>query len=723
MNSIKCNFEKIKTTYDIKNTDYLTAYLNDIFLDLTSNNNENMDKLTFINYINLPFIIADKIFTIFDKENLGYINWNNFIEGINSLYLGTMMETEYFIFQIFDFDRDGRIIPEDVRLILTFLSSEHLGKHKTTEEINQLVHEFFQTRYFLLFNDFTEIIENRVSDIYFIMIYFLYENKPFKESCVKLYSMDKGRIVNKINRHALSCKTMTTRVETLDSSASPYRKTLVQPTSKVSEYGIKVDIQKILKRDTTLDNEIEEDLKQLADFQISKIIMPILRVRTISYLDEHATDLSGDTKRLNLPPLTNQSTMSSYSKLDKKKHQQRKSCYAFEPSRGEFDHVKTMDVNKLMLIHYKEIKNDIIHEGELYKINKNGERKKFHIILLSKDIFYFKTNKIDKLKGIHNLSNSFILDYIEEFKYQGKDMYYLTLLYGEKPREYYTKSKEEAEFWLKKFKEAMRYRNIYDYYSFHDHLGNGSYGNVVLGKDEKTKELVAIKIIDKANKSQKLLEYIKTEVEIMKFCKHDNIIRFIDYFESVDQIFIVQEYLKGGDLYNYHLDFMNIQSEDKLKNIIKQVGLGVKYLHEYGIIHRDIKPQNIMLVDESKISKIKIVDFGLSKVVGSNEKANEFLGTINFSAPEVVRKIGYNNKIDIWSLGILIYYLMFGSLPFNDPDKQKFNVVSNICYKELTLPPNAKISPDLLDLLKLCVEKSYEKRIDINEFLSHRWFK
>ena len=721
MNSIKCNFEKIKATYDIKNTDYLTAYLNDIFLDLTNSTSETMDKLTFINYINLPFIIADKIFNIFDKDSLGYINWNNFIEGINLLYLGTMMETEFFIFQLFDFDKDGKIVPEDVRLILTFLSSKHLGKHKTTEEISQLVGDLFQGRYFLTFNEFTDTIENKVSDIYFIMIYFFYENKPFKESCVKLYSMDKGRIVTKINRHALSCKTMTTRVETMESSASPYRKTLVQPTSKVSEYGIKVDIQRILKRDTTLDNEIEEDLKQLADFQISKIIMPILRVKTISYLDEHGLDPE-DTKRLHLPPLTNQSTMSSYSKLDKKK-QQRKSCYAFEPRRGEFDHVKTMDVNKLMLIHYKEIKVDIIHEGELYKVNKNGERKKFYIILLSRDIFYFKTNKIDKLKGIHNLSNSFILDYIEEFRYQGKDMYYFTLLYGEKPREYYTKTKEEAELWIKKFKEAMKYRNIYDHYTFLDHLGNGSYGNVVLGRDEKTKELAAIKIIDKANKSQKLLEYIKTEVEIMKFCKHDNIIKFIDYFENADQIFIVQEYLKGGDLYTYHLDHFKNPSEDKLKYIMKQIGNGIKYLHEYGIIHRDIKPQNIMLADESKLPKIKIVDFGLSKVVGLNEKASEFLGTINFSAPEVVRKIGYNNKIDIWSLGILIYYLLFDCLPFNDPDKQKFNVVSNICYKELALPVNAKISTDLFDLLKLCLEKSYEKRIDINGFLSHKWFK
>jgi Ca2+-binding EF-hand superfamily protein len=717
MNNIKCNFEKIKTLYDIKNTDYLTAYLNDIFLDLT-NSSENMDKLTFINYINLPFIIADKFFTIFDKDNLGYITWNNFIEGISSLYLSTMMETEYFIFQLFDFDKDGKIIPEDVRLILTFLSSKHLGKHKTTEEINQLVGDFFEGRFFLTFDEFTNTLENKLSDIYFIMIYFLYENKPFKESCIKLYSLDKSRIVTKINRHSLSCKTMTTRMETMESSASPYRKTLVQPTSKVSEYGINVDIQKILKRDTTLDNEIEEDLKQLADFAINKIHLPILRVKTMSNLDDYEKEVEVNSKRLNPPDLTHQSTMAS-SKLEKRK-QQRKSCYDFEP---KFDHVKTMDVNKLMLIHYKEIKVDIIHEGELYKFNTNGERKKFYIILISKDIFYFKSNKIDKMKGIHNLSNSFILDYIEEFRYQGRDMYYFTIIYGEKPREYYTKTKEEAEVWIKKIKEAMQYRNIYDYYTFLDHLGNGSYGNVVLGKDIKTNNFVAIKIIDKANKSQKLLEYIKIEVEIIKFCQHENIIKYVDYFENADQIFIVQEYLKGGDLYNHHLEVFKQPSEDRLRNIMKQLGNGIKYLHEYGIIHRDIKPQNIMLVDESINPKIKIVDFGLSKVVGSNEKASEFLGTINFSAPEVVRKIGYNNKIDIWSLGILVYFLMYDSLPFNDPDKQKFNVVSNICYKELVLPSTPRISLELENLLRFCLEKNYDRRIDINQFLGHKWFK
>jgi hypothetical protein len=628
------------------------------------------------------------------------------------------METENFIFQLFDFDKDGKIIPEDVRLILSFLSSKHQGKHKTTKEINQLVGDFFKDRYWLTFGEFTDIIENEFSDVYFIMIYFLYENKPFSESCVKLYSLDKGRIVTKLNRHALTCKTMTTRFETMESIASPNRKTLIRPTHKVSEYGIKVNVSKILKRDTTLDNEIEEDLKQLEDFIITKIHLPTIRVKTIRYLDENA--INGESKRHNIT-LTHQSTMSS--SLYNEKKNKRASCYTFEPKRTEFDHVKTLDVNKLMLIHYREIKVDIIYEGELYKVNKNGERKKFHIILLVRDVFYFKCNKIDKLKGIHNLSNCFILDYIDEYRYQGKTMYYFTIIYDEKPREYYAKSKEEAEIWMKKFKEAMKYRNVNDYYTFLDHLGNGSYGNVLLGKDEKTKEQVAIKIIDKANKSQKLLEYIKIEVEIMKFCNNENIIKFVDYFENADQIFIVQEFLKGGDLYNYHLDVMKSQTEEKLRIIMRQLGNGIKYLHEYGIIHRDIKPQNIMLADQSALMKIKIVDFGLSKVVGSNEKTSEFLGTINFSAPEVVRKIGYNNKIDIWSLGILIYFLLFDNLPFNDPDKQKLNVVSNICYKELVIPHIPKISQELTDLLKLCLEKEYERRIDIKQFLSHSWFK
>jgi tRNA A-37 threonylcarbamoyl transferase component Bud32/Ca2+-binding EF-hand superfamily protein len=716
--NIKCNFDKIKSLYEIKNTENLTAYLNDIFLDLSMNSKkekeETLDKITFINYLGLPFIISEKIFSLFDKNNQRYITWDDFLEGVTKLYLGTLDETENFIFQMFDFDKDGKIIPEDVRLILTFLSSKQNGIHKTTEEIMELVSQFFGDSKSMNFKDFVEITENKYSDIYFIMVYFLYENKPYRESSVRLYNFDKSRIVSKLNKYALSCRTTLT-----EEISSPIRKVLVSPTIKVNDYGIKIDVNKIIKKDTTLDNEMEEDLKLLQEFTISAIKIPTIHAKNMMYLDNNAL-IATKSKSNKLTLADMESTRSSINLNDR-----RKSCLIEQSCKYKFgDTRRSINVTSLNLTQNKQLKNEIIHEGDLYKVNKKGERKKFYIILLARDMFYFKSAKIDKLKGIHNLSNCFLMPEIDEFRYRGDTMYYFTVIFGERVREYYTKTKEDAEVWMTKFRQALNYRNIYEHYSFLDHLGSGSYGNVVLGSNDKSKEKFAIKVIDKSNKPARFLEFIKTEIEIMRFCKHENIIKFVDLFETADSIYIVQEYLQGGDLYYYYTEVMQKKiSEDKIKHIMRQLGQGIKYLHEYGIIHRDIKPQNIMLTDKSGFPKVRIVDFGLSKVIGSNEKASECLGTLNFSAPEIVKKMGYNNRVDIWSLGVLIYYLLFDSLPFSDPDKQMLNVVTNICYKEYSIPNGYKVSTELLDLLKCCLEKNYDKRISIDEFLNHRWFR
>jgi len=96
----------------------------------------------------------------------------------------------------------------------------------------------------------------------------------------------------------------------------------------------------------------------------------------------------------------------------------------------------------------------------------------------------------------------------------------------------------------------------------------------------------------------------------------------------------------------------------------------VRYLHAFGILHRDLKPENILLVKKtnSKIPKLKIMDFGLSKVVGLNEKTNEGYGSLCYSSPEIIVKKSYDSKIDVWSIGVIVYFLLSGTFPFDDAD-------------------------------------------------------
>lgn len=125
-------------------------------------------------------------------------------------------------------------------------------------------------------------------------------------------------------------------------------------------------------------------------------------------------------------------------------------------------------------------------------------------------------------------------------------------------------------------------------------------------------------------------------------CQHVNIISLIDLFENSDYYFMVLEYMQGADLYDY-LQARNFDiGEDRVREIAYQLANGLNYLHSYGIVHRDLKLENIMMTDSSETSVPKLVDFGLAKMIGPSEKADEPFGTLGYVAPEILMKLPYS---------------------------------------------------------------------------------
>ena len=125
------------------------------------------------------------------------------------------------------------------------------------------------------------------------------------------------------------------------------------------------------------------------------------------------------------------------------------------------------------------------------------------------------------------------------------------------------------------------------------------------------------------------------------------------------------EYMEGKDLFDY-MKFRNFKvGEQRVKQIAKQIAEALKYLHSYGIIHRDLKLENIMMSDCSDNAVAKVVDFGLAKMLGSHEKTDEPFGTLGYVAPEVLLKYPYSFECDLWSLGCIIYAMHSGCLPFD----------------------------------------------------------
>lgn len=188
----------------------------------------------------------------------------------------------------------------------------------------------------------------------------------------------------------------------------------------------------------------------------------------------------------------------------------------------------------------------------------------------------------------------------------------------------------------------MSYTNVFDFYELDKTLGKGQFGLVKLGQHLKTGQKVAVKQVKKKNMTHIEVFQQRREIEVLKMCQHPNIISLVDIFENSDYYYIILDYMAGSDLFDYlqARDF-NL-GEDRVREITYQLALGLRYLHKYGIVHRDLKLENVMMTDTTDKSVPKLVDFGLAKMIGPNEKAEEPFGTLGYVAPEILEKKPYS---------------------------------------------------------------------------------
>ncbi|MDR3736442.1 MAG: protein kinase [Acidobacteriaceae bacterium] len=272
---------------------------------------------------------------------------------------------------------------------------------------------------------------------------------------------------------------------------------------------------------------------------------------------------------------------------------------------------------------------------------------------------------------MHNLTGCFIKEEEAE-KVDDRTLYPFVLIFSQiKTKKFYAATKEEHTLWVNAIKRVVGYANLLDFYDLKESLGKGKFGTVRAATHKKTGKRVAIKVMKKSAMTPQDVELVKQEIEILKMCQHPNLIKMLDVFENIEHIYIVMEVLEGGDLFSYLEKRRFRLPEQRAAKIIHSLAAGLYYLHSYGIVHRDIKPENVLMVSKSEESDVKIVDFGLSKMVGPNQLCNEPFGTLSYVAPEVLQQKPYGKAVDVWSLGILAYLMMVGSLPFDHEDDRE----------------------------------------------------
>lgn len=268
-------------------------------------------------------------------------------------------------------------------------------------------------------------------------------------------------------------------------------------------------------------------------------------------------------------------------------------------------------------------KGKIIYENYLYKYDEKKKiMKKFWIVLVDKNMFYFKKPDCIKFKGMHILKefntiskNTFMGKSIST---NGENYLCFTLKLKNKDREFYVKKQEDYNSWKGALYKVLNVKNINDNYKYLEELYNCKYGGVNVAVSLKTNEKVSIKVFSKnfLNEDSEKLILLKKEVEILQLCNHKNIVKFIEFFDDTENLCLVTEYLEQGDLSTYLFKEQNITNQ-RAAEIIFQISEGIQYLHNNGIIHRDIKPENICL-DNHHVPKI--IDFGFSSFLGKERQ-------------------------------------------------------------------------------------------------------
>ena len=268
-------------------------------------------------------------------------------------------------------------------------------------------------------------------------------------------------------------------------------------------------------------------------------------------------------------------------------------------------------------------------------------------------------------------------------------------------------------------------------YNLLEVLGVGSTSTVHRCVDKQTLEQFACKVIDCQlieERFQGMMTQFQTEIEALRKLQHPSIIRLYDVFiKTEDKIFIIMELMEGGELFDYVVQKGTL-TEDEAAQIVRMVTSALVYMHSRNVCHRDLKPENLLLKtkprpsDHGSTIEVKVIDFGLSKAMEEQPVARTFLGTRGYLAPEMLQRRDYTRAVDTWALGVIVFVLLCGCLPFDDDSAL---VPSDDLVKAkfvLRFPRWAKnLSASAKNLLSHLLDVNPRTRYTAEQALAHPW--
>jgi hypothetical protein len=348
------------------------------------------------------------------------------------------------------------------------------------------------------------------------------------------------------------------------------------------------------------------------------------------------------------------------------------------------------------------------------KFNNQSEDKN-QIKYMLNDNFFKKTTELANCYAartqptLSKTSNRFLAQLMDEFS-RSEEMQII----GDHIRKVF------SSWGPKSSAKAFRFRTQKIFYRIVEKIGMGCFGQVYLATQVLTGTSVALKVISKNDiQSKNCRAKIEKEIEVLKMVNHNRfVIKLMEVFEDEASVYFVFEYVKNGDLIQFFRKNPLMEERD-LKAFFYKILRGVEYLHANKVIHRDIKLDNILL-DEGL--QPKLCDLGISSVMEEGKKIMDTGGTPAYLAPEVIKAEGdVCEKSDVWSLGVLLYLLNFGTVPFKSADMQ--NLYCKILVGTFKFPQYDDVSFDALDIIKRMLVVDVGARLSLEGVLKHRWFR
>ncbi len=247
-------------------------------------------------------------------------------------------------------------------------------------------------------------------------------------------------------------------------------------------------------------------------------------------------------------------------------------------------------------------------------------------------------------------------------------------------------------------------------------IGEGTFGKVRLATHILTGEKVAVKVLEKCRIADSSdIDRVTREIHILKIIRHPNLIQLYEIIETSAQLYLITDYASGGELFDYIVSNSRVKEREACR-FFQQIISGVEYLHKIGVVHRDLKPENLLL---DHAHNVKMVDFGLSNIYSTGEKLKTACGSPCYAAPEMIAGKKYIGvQVDIWSAGVVLFALVCGYLPFEDPNTT--NLYAKILKGTYVTPKF--LSASIKDLIRRILNTDPSRRFTLDDIKTHPWF-